>query len=99
MQPELTSAERKKLKARAQRLKPLVKLGKAGMTEAFMTNLDKALADHELVKGKFDEFKDQKKELAPQIAEKSGSALVATIGNVFVLFRPKPAEEKKRTPA
>ena len=43
MQPELTSAERKKLKARAQRLKPLVKLGKAGMTEAFLKNLDKAL--------------------------------------------------------
>ena len=94
MQPELTSAERKKLKARAQRLKPLVKLGKAGITEAFLTSLDKALGDHELVKGKFDEFKDQKKELAPQIAEKSCSVLVAVIGNVFVLFRPKPAENK-----
>lgn len=95
MQPELTSAERKKLKARAQRLKPLVKLGKAGLTEGFLANLDRALADHELVKGKFDEFKDQKKELAPQIAEKSGSALVTMVGNVFVLFRPKPAEKKK----
>lgn len=94
MQPDLTSSERKNLKARAQRLKPLVKLGKAGMTEAFLTNLDKALTDHELVKGKFDEFKDQKKELAPQIAEKSCSALVAMIGNVFVLFRPNPAEKK-----
>ncbi len=90
MQPELTSAERKRLKGRAQRLKPLVKLGKAGMTEAFLKSVDVALSDHELVKGKFDEFKEQKKELAPQIAEKTGSALVGMVGNVFVLWRPKP---------
>ena len=58
MQPELTSAERKKLKGRAQRLKPLVKLGKAGMTDAFLKSVDSALTDHELVKGKFDDETD-----------------------------------------
>jgi RNA-binding protein YhbY len=41
---------------------------------------------------KFDDFKEQKKELAPQLAEKSGSRLVTRVGNVVVLFRPKPAE-------
>lgn len=94
MQPELTGAERKKLKGRAQRLKPLVKLGKAGMTDAFLKSVDAALADHELVKGKFDEFKDRKKELAPQIAEKVDAALVGMVGNVFVLWRPKPEKEE-----
>ncbi len=90
MQPELSSAERKQLKGRAQRLKPLVKLGKAGMTDAFLKSVDQALTDHQLVKGKFDEFKEQKKQLAPQIAEKVGAALVGMVGNVFVLWRPKP---------
>lgn len=94
MQPELTGAERKKLKGRAQRLKPLVKLGKAGMTDAFLKSVDSALTDHELVKGKFDEFKTQKKELAPQIAEKVDAALVGMVGNVFVLWRPKPEKEE-----
>jgi len=93
MQPELTSAERKKLKGRAQRLKPLVKLGKAGMTDAFLKSVDSALTDHELVKGKFDEFKTEKKTLAPQIAEKVDAALVGMVGNVFVLWRPKPEKE------
>jgi len=93
MQPELSSAERKKLKGRAQRLKPLVKLGKAGMTDAFLKSVDSALRDHELVKGKFDEFKEQKKELAPQIAERVDAALVGMVGNVFVLWRPKPEAE------
>jgi len=93
MQPELTSAVRKKLKGRAQRLKPLVKLGKAGMTDAFLKSVDSALTDHELVKGKFDEFKTEKKTLAPQIAEKVDAALVGMVGNVFVLWRPKPEKE------
>jgi len=93
MQPELTSAERKKLRGRAQRLKPLVQLGKAGMTDAFLKSVDAALTDHELVKGKFDEFKTEKKELAPQIAEKVDAALVGMVGNVFVLWRPKPEKE------
>jgi RNA-binding protein len=48
------------------------------------------LKHHELVKVKFDEFKEQKKELAPQLAEKSGSHLVTRVGNVVVLYRPKP---------
>ena len=42
------------------------------------------------MKVKFDDFKNQKKELAPQLAERSGSHLVTRVGNVAVLYRPKP---------
>ncbi len=56
--------------------------------------MDRNLKCHELVKVKFGEFKEQKKELTPQLAEKSGSHLVTRVGNVVVLYRPKPAEEK-----
>jgi len=42
---------------------------------------------------KFDDFKEQKKELAPQLAEKSGSHLVTRVGNVVVLYRPRPTVE------
>jgi len=52
------------------------------------------LKRHELVKVKFDNFKEQKKELAPQVAEKTGSHLVTRVGNVVVVFRRKPAESQ-----
>jgi RNA-binding protein YhbY len=39
---------------------------------------------------KLDEFKEQRHELAPQLAEKSGSRLVTMVGHVVVLYRPKP---------
>jgi RNA-binding protein len=87
----LTNAQIRAFKAQAQRLKPTLKLGKDGLSPAFLAALDDALKHHELVKVKFDDFKDQKKELSPQLAEKTGSYLVTRVGNVVVLYRPKPA--------
>jgi RNA-binding protein len=88
----LTNAHMRVLKAQAQRLKATLKVGKEGLSPQFLAALDDALKHRELVKVKFDDFKEQKKELAPQLAEKSGSRLVTRVGNVVVLFRPKPAE-------
>ena len=89
----LTNAQLRDLKAQAQRLKATLKVGKEGLSPQFIAALDGVLKHHELVKVKFDDFKEQKKELAPQLAEKSGSHLVTRVGNVVVLYRPKPAED------
>ena len=90
--PPLTNAQKRALKAQAQRLKAMLKIGKGGISPSFLTALDQALQLRQLVKVKFDEFKEQKQELAPQLAEKSGSHVVTRVGNVVVLFRPKPGE-------
>ena len=91
----LTNAQVRDLKARAQRLKAALKVGKEGLSPQFLAALDEVLKHHALVKVKFDEFKEQKKELAPQLAEKIGSHLVTRVGNVVVLYRPKPMDEKQ----
>lgn len=91
----LTNVQIRALKAQAQRLKATLKVGKEGLSPQFLAALDDTLKHRELVKVKFDEFKEQKKELAPQLAEKSRSHLVTRIGNVAVLYRPKPVEEKQ----
>ena len=85
----LANAQIRALKARAQRMKASLKIGKEGLSPQFLAALDADLSQHELVKVKFDEFKEQKKELSPQLAEKTGSHLVTRVGNVVVLFRPK----------
>lgn len=90
MSPPLSSATRRDLKARAQRLEATVKLGHAGVTDAFLKSLDTALTTHGLVKVRFGDFKDEKKALAPQIAEQTGSELIQRVGNVAVYFRAKP---------
>ena len=53
--------------------------------------LDTALKDHELVKVKFEAFKEQKHELVPQLVSGSNSVLILRVGNVAVLHRPRPA--------
>ncbi len=90
MSTTLTNAEKRDLKARAQRLEPIVKLGHGGMSDAFIHSLDEALTQHGLVKMKFADFKEEKKTLAPQIAERTSSEIVMQVGNVAVFYRSKP---------
>ena len=91
--PALNNAQVRDLKARGQLLKPALKVGKEGLTPQFLTALDDALKHNELLKVKFDHHKEQKKELARQIAEKTRSQIVMRVGNVVVLYRPKVATE------
>lgn len=89
----LTNPEIRKLKAAAQRLKPILKVGKSGVTTEFLHSVNAALDARELIKLKFDDLKDQRKTLAPEIANKTNSHLVTLIGNVVVLYRKKPPGE------
>jgi len=86
--------ELRDLKARAQRLDPVVKIGKAGLSDALFTALETALGQHDLVKVKFDDLKEQKKELVPQLVARSGAQLIQRVGNVAVLFRRRPEPVK-----
>jgi RNA-binding protein len=94
----LNNSQIRKFKAAAQLLEPMLKIGKAGLSDGFVRTVDDALARHELVKIKFAEFKEQKKELAPLLAEKTSSHLIMRVGNVLVLHRPRPAAEPAPTP-
>jgi len=85
----LTNSEIRKLKAAAQRLKPILKVGKNGVTPQFIQSLDGAFGSRELVKIRFDEFKDEKKALARELATKTRSHLITVLGNVAVLYRPR----------
>jgi RNA-binding protein len=88
----LTNAQIRQFKAKAQLMKPMLKVGKAGLSEGFIKSVSESLDQHALVKIQFAEFKEQKKVLAPLLAEKTGSHLVMRVGNVMVLHRPKVEE-------
>ncbi|HEX4644593.1 MAG TPA: YhbY family RNA-binding protein [Verrucomicrobiae bacterium] len=70
----------------------MLKVGKAGLSEGFLKSVDEALSHHELIKIKFAEFKEEKKTLAPLLAEKTESQLIMRVGNVAVLYRKKTAQ-------
>lgn len=90
---ELNSKQRKYLEKLAHSLNPVVIVGGAGVTEGVEQMVDNTLAAHELIKVKFNEYKDDKAELTSALCEKTGATLVRIIGNVAILYREK--EEDK----
>lgn len=96
MNAKLPNSTISKLKSLAQRLDPALSLGKSGVTDAFIKSLDEVLGQHELVKIKFAAFKDERKTLAPQLAEKTASQLIWIVGHVAVFYRQQPDPEKRK---
>jgi RNA-binding protein len=75
------------LKSRAQLLKPSIKLGKAGASPELLAELGKLLDLHGLVKLRFEGFKEERKKLSKDLAEKTGATLVQQVGHTAVYYR------------
>ena len=93
---QLKGSQRKYLRSQAHHLKPLVLIGRNGINSQVMGSVDLALKDHELIKVKFGEFKDAKKEISAEIAQATKSELVGIIGNIAIFYRQNPAPEERR---
>jgi RNA-binding protein len=90
----LTSKQRINLKVLAHSLDPVVQIGKNGLTEQSLTTINKALADHQLIKIKFLDYKDEKSNFSTIIEKRTGATLIDVIGNVLILFKENPDSEK-----
>jgi len=93
---KLKGSQRKYLRSQAHHLKPLVLVGTKGVTEQLIGSVDLALTDHELIKVKFGEFKEAKKEISAEIAEATKSELVGLIGNIATFYRQHRQSEKRK---
>jgi RNA-binding protein len=90
----LTPRERAKLKARAHSLEPVVQVGHSGVTDKLATELDRALTAHELIKVKVSApDREAREALCDAIVASTDAAAVQRVGNVLVLWRPKPEPE------
>ena len=93
MPSALTPRDRARLKARAHGLEPLVQVGHAGLTDAVVAEVDRALTAHELIKVRLGiadrEHRDQ---ASTALAARTDAALVQRVGKVAVLWRPRPDE-------
>ncbi len=93
---ELTSQQRAYLRGEAQTMSPVVMVGKEGESDAVVNALKDALAAHELVKVKFQAHKDEVKEIAFSLADKSDSTLVVTIGFTAIYYKQAEKAEDRR---
>ncbi|MFO1513685.1 MAG: YhbY family RNA-binding protein [Verrucomicrobiota bacterium] len=70
---ELSTKQIAYLRGLGQRLEPTVHFGQAGLTDALLASLNQTLDNQELVKVKLHAHKEEKKQLAPQLAERSAN--------------------------
>jgi RNA-binding protein len=93
----LTEEQRRALRGKAHKLKPVVMLGKAGLTEPVLAEINAALDFHELIKVKVrDDDREARRATIADLATRSGAELLQVIGQIAVLFRATP--EKKSPP-
>jgi RNA-binding protein len=92
---ELKGYQRGYLTRKAHGLQPVVNLGKLGLTDEVVAAVDKALEDHELIKVKFVNFKDERADLARDIGTKIDATLVRVVGNIAIYYRHQTNPDKR----
>lgn len=93
---KLTGKEKKYLRGLAHALNPVVIIGKNGFTDQVEAQIDEALAAHELIKIKFIDYIDEKKEIAAGIEEKLVCECCGSIGHTFIFFRQNEDPAKRK---
>ena len=92
----LKPPERKSLRKQAHYLKPTVFVGKDGLSSSVVDAAKESIDAHELIKVRFVDFKDSKKQLAGELATQTESELVGMIGHLAILYREQPDAEKRK---
>jgi RNA-binding protein len=88
MADELTGKQKSKLRGMAMNLKPVVTIGKQGLTESVVKELSFALLRFELVKVRVEaENREAREAVMAGIAEKTGSILCGTVGGTASFYR------------
>lgn len=86
----MDAALKKKLKAQAHGLKPVVMVGQAGLTDAVLAETEIALNAHELIKVKIRAERDERNQISEKICTGTNATLIQSIGQIAVIYRLNP---------
>jgi len=96
---DLNAAAKKALKARAHSLNPILQLGEKGLTDSVVTEIERAIAAHELIKIRAAPLNRDEREVAlAGICERTNSHPVQHIGKMLIVYRQKPQAEAPKAP-
>ena len=93
----MTSKERAALRAKANPLEPIIQIGKEGISENLLTQIDDTLDNRELIKIRvhLESAPESPKELAQKLSEPLGAEVIQVIGGIIVR-RTRSVSQRKR---
>jgi len=82
---------RRALRGHGHRLSPIVQVGKAGVTDGVVKQVERALADHELIKLRVDaDCPVDRFAVADDLATRPGVNVVQIVGGAILLYKRDP---------
>lgn len=95
----ITGKQRKYLKSLGHSLEPILQIGKSGITENLLKQIDEMLETRELIKVKILNNNElDANEVANDISEELRAEFVQSIGNKFVIYRESEDNKKIELP-
>ena len=92
----ISQSQRQFLRRLTHDLKPIVHIGKNGLSDSLFESAGIAIDTHELIKVKFNDLKDERRELAEELAGQLRAELVGVIGNIAIIYRRQPDAERRK---
>jgi RNA-binding protein len=96
--PQIKSAELRQYRAIAHKLNPVVRVAGNGLSPSVLTEVNRALDDHELIKIKIAVGdRDLRDSLIAQLCGTVSAGLVQRIGNTATLLRRNPEADPRKS--
>lgn len=93
---KISSKDKQKLKGLAHSIKPSVIIGKEGASKSTINSINSILENKELIKVKFNSFKNEKNSIAKEIEGFCNATIISQIGNIIILFKQNPDIDKRK---
>lgn len=95
----LSEANKKFLRGLGHKLKPVITVGNAGVSDALLKEFDSTLEHHELIKVRVrTESRQNRDEIIEELCNRGSAQRVARIGNVALLYRRNDDKPRIKLP-
>jgi RNA-binding protein len=92
---QLSSVQRRELRARAHGMNPVVSISENGLTDSVLKEIDTNLKAHELIKVRvYGDSREDRLAYLERICTELNAAAVQHIGKLLVVYRPNPTDGK-----
>lgn len=95
----LTQVQRKHLRELGHKLKPVIQVGDAGVSDPLFREFDSTIGHHELIKVKLRAGnRDERDRMIDELCQRGAATLIARVGNTALIYRRNAEQPRIHLP-